>query len=58
VHDEDEFEEHRQTYNYPAQICELALRTCAQIRTGQVSDAEPYAGVGWRWLERAMAACP
>jgi uncharacterized protein len=57
VHDEDEFEQHRLTYNYPAQICESALRTCAQIRAGQLADAEPYASVGWRWLERAMAMC-
>ena len=57
VHDEDEFEQHRLTYNYPAPICELALRTCAQIRAGQVSDVEPYASVGWRWLERAIADC-
>lgn len=55
VQDEDEFAANRVELGYPARIYELARATCGQIRAGMIADAEPYASVGWRWLERAIA---
>lgn len=53
VLDEGEFAEHRVSYGYPDEICDLARTTCAEVAAAIRANDEPYASVGWNWLAQA-----
>lgn len=50
VEDEDEFEQHRVTYGYPAEIVSGALAGAAALRTALTRDDEPFATHYRSWL--------
>ncbi len=58
IDDEDEFEEHQVTYGYPRDVIDLARRSCAEVAASIRADAEPWAGVGHRWVEVASHTQP
>jgi hypothetical protein len=50
IDDEDEFEEHRHSLGYPAEIVTLAQSTSKAVFDALAAGAEPFGGVGRRWL--------
>ncbi len=56
VLDEDEFAAHQQLYAYPAELVELAERSCADVYAAVEANLEPFATRGAVWLERYLAA--
>ncbi len=58
IDDEDEFEEHQVTYGYPGDVIDLARRSCAEVAASIRADAQPWAGVGHRWVEVASHTQP
>jgi uncharacterized protein len=58
VDDEDEFVEHQVRYNYPAEITELARRSCDDRRAALEAGAEPYASAYRAWLARVPNILP
>jgi hypothetical protein len=56
--DEDEFDEHRVTLGYPADVVALARRTADELMTAAVTGHEPFGGAGSRWLARLAATTP
>jgi uncharacterized protein len=56
IDDEDEFEEHRQSLDYPAEIVSLARSTTAAVFATMSAREEPYGRVGQRWLAGYAAA--
>lgn len=55
VDDEDEFEQHRVTYGYPADLVAKARAVTVDIERALAARAEPFGAVGDRWLHRARA---
>lgn len=52
VDDEDEFEEHRVAFDYPAEVVELARRSCADVLEAVTTRVPPYDGpTAQRWLD-------
>jgi protein associated with RNAse G/E len=56
--DEDEFDEHRVTLGYPADVVALARRTADDLMTAAVTGHEPFGETGGRWLARLAATTP
>jgi hypothetical protein len=56
--DEDEFDEHRVTLGYPAEVVALARRTADQLMTAAATGHEPFGPAGSRWLARLAASMP
>jgi Protein of unknown function (DUF402). len=56
IDDEDEFDQHRQSLSYPAEIVTLAQSTTAAVYKAMASGDEPYRNVGQRWLASYAAA--
>lgn len=52
VDDEDEFEEHRVHYGYPADVIEMARRTTDEMLEAVRARHEPFGDVWRRWLEK------
>jgi len=52
--DEDEFEEHRIAMAYPAHIADQARASAAARFTTIEASGEPFATIGFRWLQQAM----
>ena len=50
IDDEDEFEEHRQSLVYPAEIVTQAQATTAAVAAAIAAGDEPYGRVGQSWL--------
>jgi len=50
--DEDEFDEHRVTLGYPADVVALARRTADELMTAAAAGHEPFGEAGSRWLAR------
>lgn len=50
--DEDEFEEHRVRFGYPADLVETARSEAARVLADLSADAEPYRSVAAGWLAR------
>jgi len=50
VLDEDEFAEHRVELGYPAEVVEMAVRSCAERATAIAAGLEPFATTYQRWL--------
>lgn len=55
VDDEDEFEEHRITYAYPADLVSSARAETVWVEQQIRENAEPYASVAYSWLARVPA---
>ena len=49
--DEDEFEEHRRTLGYPAEVVDLARRSADEVLTAVGEGHEPFLTVGPEWLD-------
>jgi uncharacterized protein len=56
IDDEDEFEEHRHSLGYPAEIVSLARSTSAAVFAAMSAGDEPYGLLGQRWLAGYAAA--
>ena len=56
--DEDEFDEHRVTLGYPADVVALARRTADELMTAAAAGHEPFGPAGSRWLARLAASTP
>ena len=56
--DEDEFDEHRVTLGYPADVVALARRTADELMTAAAVGHEPFGPAGSRWLARLEASTP
>jgi uncharacterized protein len=56
--DEDEFDEHRVTLGYPADVVALARRTADELMTAAATGHEPFGPAGSRWLARLAASTP
>ena len=56
--DEDEFDEHRVTLGYPADVVALARRTADELMAAAVTGDEPFGPAGGRWLARLAASTP
>ena len=56
--DEDEFDEHRVTLGYPADVVALARRTAEELMTAAAAGHEPFGPTGSRWLARLAASTP
>ena len=54
VDDEDEFDEHRVTLGYPADVVALARRTADDLMTAAAAGREPFGEAGSRWLALAQ----
>jgi hypothetical protein len=52
VDDEDEFDLHQRTLDYPEEVVDLARRTADDIFAAIWDGAEPFASVGASWLAR------
>jgi protein associated with RNAse G/E len=52
VLDEDEFDEHRIELGYPAEVVELARRSCADVTAEISAGREPFRSVYREWLNR------
>ncbi len=52
VDDEDEFEEHRITFAYPADLVTAARSETVWVEQQIRENAEPYASVAYAWLAR------
>ena len=50
IDDEDEFEEHRQSLGYPAEIVTLAQSTTAGVFAAITAGDEPFHSLGQAWL--------
>jgi hypothetical protein len=50
--DEDEFAAHRVELGYPAEVVELAERSCADVAAAVKAGEEPFASVYRSWLAR------
>jgi protein associated with RNAse G/E len=50
IDDEDEFEEHRHSLAYPAEIVTLATSTTAAVFDAVAAGDEPFRRVGHAWL--------
>lgn len=55
IHDEDEFDEHRERYGYPEHVVSAARAATASTFAAIGAGEEPFATVGPAWLERAVA---
>jgi protein associated with RNAse G/E len=53
--DEDEFEQHRRSYAYPARIVDHARAAAATLYGRIESRDEPFGSTGLTWLDRAIA---
>ncbi len=53
VHDEDEFDEHRVAFEYPAHVVDMARTVTARLAIDVEARVEPFDDVGDRWLEVA-----
>jgi protein associated with RNAse G/E len=53
LEDEDEFDEHRVAFEYPAHVVDRARSTAAEMYLAVESRREPFGEVGHRWLELA-----
>jgi uncharacterized protein len=51
VDDEDEFEQHRVDYGYPADLVELATRTCDAVYAALQDRTPPFDGSAAPWLD-------
>ena len=56
--DQDEFDEHRVTLGYPADVVTLARRTADELMTAAAAGHEPFGQAGSRWLARLVATTP
>ena len=56
--DEDEFDEHRVTLGYPADVVAHARRTADELMTAAAAGHEPFGEAGSRWLARLAASTP
>lgn len=54
--DEDEFDQHRATMNYPEQVVERAIATACQVKDWMTAGIEPFGVASGEWLERALGA--
>ena len=53
VDDEDEFAAHQDLYGYPDHIVDLALRSCADVRSAVEAHLAPYdEGTAHGWINR------
>jgi len=52
VLDEDEFDERRAAFGYPAEVVEEARATAAWLVDAITSRAEPFGAVGMSWLSQ------
>ena len=52
VDDEDEFAAHRVSLDYPQDVVEHALASCAEVLRAVEQGEEPFAGVHRDWLAR------
>lgn len=50
IDDEDEFEEHRHSLDYPAEIVTLARTTTTAVSAAIAAGREPFRSVGQWWL--------
>jgi hypothetical protein len=50
VDDEDEFEEHRVEFGYPAEVTAAARRSCDLVHAAMAAGLAPYDGSHERWL--------
>lgn len=50
IDDEEEFTEHRKLYGYPADVVELAERTCRDVAAGLTARTAPWDDETQRWL--------
>jgi uncharacterized protein len=50
IDDEDEFQEHRRSLGYPADVVGHAETTCSAVFDAIAAADEPYRSVGQRWL--------
>lgn len=51
VDDEDEFEEHRVAFGYPADVVAAARASCDEVLAAVHAGAAPYDGTHLRWLD-------
>ena len=56
--DEDEFDEHRVTLGYPADVVALARLTADELMTAAATGHEPFGPAGSGWLARLAASTP
>ena len=54
--DEDEFDEHRVTLGYPADVVAQARRTADELMTAAATGHEPFGEAGSRWLAHLAAS--
>lgn len=53
IDDEDEFDEHQRSYGYPDDVVAMAQASCAEVHAAIRDGEEPFATVGFAWLDRA-----
>lgn len=58
VDDEAEFAAHRVSLDYPADLAEAALASCARVRRAVASGHPPYDGSAGSWLARVRGLTP
>jgi protein associated with RNAse G/E len=56
--DEDEFDEHRVTLGYPADVVTLARRTADELMTAAAAGHVPFGEAGSRWPAHLVATAP
>ncbi|MDI6098116.1 DUF402 domain-containing protein [Actinoplanes sp. NEAU-A12] len=52
VDDEDEFERHRKTFGYPADVVDAATGAVAELRSALAEAREPFGARHHRWMDR------
>lgn len=55
IHDEDEFEDHRKRFGYPADVVEEAVATTQYIADAVEADLPPFGPVASAWMAKAEA---
>ncbi len=57
VDDEDEFAQHRVRFGYPADVVQLAVTSCEQVRRAVAASQAPFDGItARRWIDVLEAA--
>lgn len=54
--DQDEFAEHQVDLGYPPDVIAGADAAASEVAAAIARGDEPYATVGWHWLDRSIAA--
>jgi protein associated with RNAse G/E len=56
IDDEDEFELHQITLDYPADVIDAAARSCQDVFDAMTAGEAPFDGSAYRWIEKLRAA--